>query len=101
MALTWEHFIWRRRSRLQIGLPLHGPSLATLVKLIAKNHTFIADIDMERLAATVTLKPGVTTHEPAVVIIVIRTRGKRHEKQLLQTLSSFGYVCKPIHPARL
>ena len=30
---------------------------------------------------------------PAIVMIVIRTRGKRHEDQLLQSLISFGYFC--------
>lgn len=94
LTFAWDRLVWCRSSRLQIDLHTHGPSLATLIKLIAKNRVFIADLDVERLAATLMLKPGITTQEPAVIAIVIRTRGKRHEEQLLQTLSSFGYSCK-------
>ena len=100
MAPAWEQLIWHRRIHLQVELPIHGPSLATLIKLIAKNRAFISDLDIESLAATLTLDPGLRTHKPAVITIVIRTRGKRHEEKLMQTFSSFGYSCKRVSEQR-
>lgn len=93
MPFAWEHLVWRRSSRFRIALPIHGPSLATLVKLIAKRSAFIADFDVERLAATLAFEPGVMAHEPAVIAIVMRTKSERHEERVLRTLVSFGYIC--------
>lgn len=92
MAVAWEQLIWWRRSRFQIELPIHGPSLATLIKLIAKNHVFIADLDVEKQAATVALAPDVLTYRPAVISIVLRTRNRGQEEQILKILASFGYA---------
>jgi len=94
MAFGWEHAVWRRSSRFRIELPTHRPLLATLVKLIAKSRAFIDDLDLERLATILTPEPGLITHMPSVVMIIIRTKGKRHEEQLLQSLASVGYSCK-------
>lgn len=41
MAAAWEQIVWRRRTQLQIELPSCGPSIATLIKLIAKSQVFI------------------------------------------------------------
>ena len=94
MMIAWEHLVWRRSSRLQVDLPVHGPSLATLIKLIAKNRVLIADLDVEKLPSIFSLEPRTITHKPGVVSIVLRTKGQKHEEQLLHTLSSFGYRCR-------
>jgi hypothetical protein len=92
MALAWEQLLWRRRLRLQVELPQHGPSFATLIKLIAKNQVFVTDVDVERLSTAIALKPGVFTQKPGIVTIVVRTKGRSHEERLLHMLASFGYT---------
>uniref|UniRef100_A0A372IJP6 Uncharacterized protein n=1 Tax=Paracidobacterium acidisoli TaxID=2303751 RepID=A0A372IJP6_9BACT len=96
MTLAWEHLIWRRRARLQIELPQHGPSFVTLIKLLAKSQVLITDVDEERLSSFLAFEPGVFAHRPAVVTLVIRTKGHSHEERLLHTLASFGYTCSRV-----
>ncbi|MEI9978228.1 MAG: hypothetical protein WDN23_04385 [Edaphobacter sp.] len=92
MMWVWERLIWRRTSSLQIELPQHGPSFETLVKLLAKNRVFIIDVDVDRLSSFLSSQPGVFTHKPARVTVVLRTRDRRHEEQFLSSLISLGYT---------
>ena len=93
MVWVWKRLIWRRKSHLQVELPPHGPSLATLIKVMAKSDVLIADIDVERLSSFMAFEPGVFTYKPALVAIVVRTRGRRHEEQFLHLLTGPGYTC--------
>lgn len=101
MSFAWEHLVWRRSSRLQIDLPIQGPSLETLIQVIAKNHVYIAHFELAKLAATLAFEPNVFSHKPAVVDIVIRTKNRTHEEQILRTLSGFGYRYQRGQPTTL
>jgi hypothetical protein len=70
VAFAWEQIVWRRRAMLRIELPQHGPSFATVIKLIAKNRVFIADVDVERLSSLPAFEPGMFTHKPALAAIL-------------------------------
>ncbi|MEI9979904.1 MAG: hypothetical protein WDN23_13085 [Edaphobacter sp.] len=94
MIFAWEHLIWRRTAQLQVELPLHGPPLATLIKLIAKAQVFIADVDVERLSSVMSFQPGMFTHKPAVVTIAVRTKSRNQEERLLRALTNSGYSYK-------
>lgn len=77
---------------LRIELPLHGPSFATLIELIAKNRGFIVDIDVERLSSLLAFEPSVFIHKPALVTIMVRTKSAIHEEHLLHMLTTFGFI---------
>lgn len=94
MTFAWEQIVWRRKTCLQIELPLHGPPFVTLIKLVAESQVLITDVEQERLSSLLAFEPGVFTHKPGVVRITVRTKNRTHEERLLHTLASFGYTCR-------
>ena len=92
MNIPWERVIWRRETALRVELSRQGPSFATLIKLLSAQGVFIADVMIGTLHSTLVLNPGVVTHRPAQITVLMRTKGRKHEEQVLEELNSFGYT---------